>query len=231
MQDTPTWEHEQRLWDLGSLTVAGCDEAGRGPLAGPVVAGAVVLPRGCVLAGLTDSKLLDERARERLFDEVHAAAVAVGVGQASAAEIDELNILRASLLAMRRAVAALGLPVDGLLVDGQQTVPGLSVRQFAVVKGDRLSWSIAAASILAKVTRDRQLVALDAAWPGYGFAGHKGYPSPSHLAALRTLGPCPEHRRSYGPVRALLAEPPPLPPSKSRGATAQQLSLFGDGDE
>jgi ribonuclease HII len=229
--DSPTWECEATLWAGGARLVAGCDEAGRGPLAGPVVAAAVLLPPQTLLPGLTDSKLLDAPTRDRLFDAVHDVALAVGVGLCEADEIDRLNILRASLLAMRRAVEALTPAPDGLLVDGRQTVPGLRLAQQALVKGDRRSVSVAAASIVAKVSRDRLMVAHDARWPGYGFAGHKGYPAPSHLAALRALGPCPLHRRSYGPVRALLADPPPLPPARSRGASVAQLALFGDDDE
>jgi ribonuclease HII len=221
---------EEAFFVAGHALVAGCDEAGRGPLAGPVIAAAVILPRGWMCAGLTDSKQIDAATRERLDVAVRAAAVAVGVGRAEAAEIDALNILRASLLAMHRAVEALGVTVDALLVDGKFTVPGLACAQAALVKGDSRSVSIAAASIVAKVARDAELVALDALHPGYGFAQHKGYPSPLHLEALQRLGPCPAHRRTFGPVRVLLEAPPPLPPSRSRGASAAQLSLFGDGD-
>lgn len=222
----PTWEHESALMAQGAGMVAGIDEAGRGPLAGPVVAAAVILPTGLLIEGLTDSKKLDPSARDRLFEMVRDSALAVGVGRCEADEIDRLNILRATLLAMRRAVDSLGLRPDGVLVDGNQRVPGLECRQVTLVKGDSRSVSIAAASIVAKVTRDREMVRLDASYPGYGLAGHKGYPSPAHLAALAELGPSPVHRRSFGPVRALLSDPPPLPPAASRGAGPAQLALF-----
>lgn len=225
----PGWAHEQRRWDEGCRLVAGCDEAGRGPLAGPVVAAAVILPRDLALPGLNDSKKLDAAVREGLFGAVLAGATAVGIGLAEPEEIDSLNILRASLVAMRRAVAALGMPPDHVLIDGNRPAPGLPCAQTAVPGGDGSSVSIAAASIVAKVTRDAVMVRLDALFPGYGFAGHKGYPCPSHLAALELLGPCRVHRTSFGPVRALLADPPPLPPARSRGASPAQLSLFGDG--
>lgn len=220
---------EQVARAAGCRRVAGCDEAGRGPLAGPVVAAAVVLPDGLELPGLDDSKKLDPATRERLAAQIQAGAEAVGVGLASVDEIDTLNILRASLLAMRRAVEALGEPPDMLLVDGNQLVPGLGCRQQSLVDGDQRSVSIAAASIIAKVTRDALMVALDAEHPGYGLAQHKGYPCATHLAALRRLGPSPAHRRCYGPVRALLPDPPPLPPARSRGASPAQLRLFDDG--
>lgn len=210
----PTWEAESALWAEGLAVVAGCDEVGRGPLAGPVVAAAVILPRGLSLAGLDDSKKIEAARRESLHELILASAEAIGLGRAEAAEIDRLNILQASLLAMRRAVEALGRPLDGLLVDGTFTVPGVACRQVALVAGDGRSVSIAAASIVAKVTRDAELMQLDAVYPGYGFAGHKGYPSPAHLAALARLGPCPQHRRSFAPVRA---------------AVERQRSLFEDG--
>lgn len=206
--------------------VAGCDEAGRGPLAGPVVAAAVVLDPGHVPDGLDDSKRLTPDRRLSLYGELRRTAVAIGVGLADAAEIDRLNILQASLLAMRRAVGGLGIAIDLLLVDGNHLVPGLGVAQEAWVKGDQRSTAIAAASIVAKVTRDAIMERLDRLYPGYNLAGNKGYPSPDHLRALAHLGPCRIHRRCYGPVRALLADPPPLPPARRRGG--HQLSLFGD---
>ncbi len=189
---------------------------------------AVILPQTVELPGLDDSKKLDELARERLYPLVRAQAVAVGVGLSSPGEIDSLNILRASLLAMRRAVQALAVRPDLVLVDGNQRVPELGCDQLTVIDGDATSLSIAAASIIAKVTRDQIMGRLDRLYPGYGFAGHKGYGSPQHRAALASLGPCPIHRTSFAPVRALLDSPPPLPPAKTRGATPQQLSLFGD---
>lgn len=206
--------------------IAGCDEAGRGPLAGPVVAAAVIVPDGLALAGLDDSKQLDAEQRLRLFQVVRSTC-AVGVGVASAAEIDRLNILQASLTAMRRAVVALDPAPDAVLVDGNQPVPGLHCGQQTLVGGDGRSVAIAAASIVAKVVRDTMMERLDRLYPGYGFAAHKGYPCPPHLAALQALGPCPVHRTCYAPVRALLAAPPPLPPTRRRPASLQ-LSLFAE---
>jgi ribonuclease HII len=192
-------------WDEPGL-VAGVDEAGRGPLAGPVVAAAVILDDLKPIAGLGDSKVLSERKREALFDEIRAKALCCAIAQASAAEIDRLNILQATLLAMRRAVEALRLPPHRVLVDGNR-VPVLKVPVAAVVKGDALVPAISAASILAKVHRDRLCQALHAQHPAYGFDGHKGYPTPEHLAALQQHGACPEHRRSFAPVRAALERP------------------------
>jgi ribonuclease HII len=190
---------------LGASCLIGIDEAGRGPLAGPVVAAAVVLdPRGLPeLAGVRDSKELSAKARERLFPRIKACAQGVGVGWALSGEIDEMNILNATLLAMRRAVGRLAPPERAgawALVDGNQKVPGLGLPQRAVVDGDALSLSIASASIVAKVVRDRWMAVLDRRHPGYGFGRHKGYGTAAHLEALRRLGPCPEHRRSFGPV-------------------------------
>lgn len=225
----PGHELEDAARAAGRAVVAGCDEAGRGPLAGPVAAAAVILPVGLRIPGLNDSKKLKHEQRLRLYHAVRAQAIAVGLGLASPAEIDALNILQASLLAMRRALADLGCPVDHVLIDGNQRVPKLTCAQETVVKGDSRSASIAAASIIAKVTRDAVLERLDRLFPGYNLAGNKGYPSPDHLAALKELGPAVIHRTSYRPVRELLDEPPPLPPSKSRGGVVQ-LSLFGDDD-
>jgi ribonuclease HII len=183
------------------LTVAGVDEAGRGPLAGPVVAAAVVLDPGCIPPGLDDSKKLAARARARLYDALLAQA-AVGVGQAAVEEIDAVNILRASHLAMQRAVAALPQVPGLVLVDGNLVPRGMVAE--AVVKGDARVLSIAAASVVAKVTRDRVMVDLAQQFPGYGWERNMGYPSPEHLAALRKLGPTPFHRRSFAPVHNLL---------------------------
>ncbi len=192
------------------LDAAGCycgvDEAGRGPLAGPVVAAAVILDPGRPIRLLDDSKKLTEERREALFDEIRARAAGWAVAEASVAEIDELNILHASMLAMRRAVLALlddGHVFDRAHVDGNRC-PELPVLGRALVGGDASDPAIAAASILAKVTRDRQIVALDSEHPGYGLARHKGYPTPAHLAALVELGPSPVHRRTFAPVRRLL---------------------------
>jgi ribonuclease HII len=192
--------YETELLRDGYRTIAGTDEAGRGPLAGPVVAAAVILHRGQTIPGVNDSKKLSERQREKLYPIIMAEARAVGIGLCDHKEIDRLNILRASLEAMRRAVAVLPVAADFLLVDGSFTVP-LEIPQQAVIKGDSLSLSIAAASIIAKVTRDRLMVEFDLLYPGYGFAGHKGYPSASHRAAIACLGPCPIHRSSFRGVK------------------------------
>ncbi len=189
-------------WDTPGL-MAGVDEAGRGPLAGPVVAAAVILDDLHPVQGLADSKLLTPRRRERLFDEIRAKALCVCIAQASVEEIDTLNILQATLLAMRRAVEGLRLLPKYVLVDGNQ-LPRLNMPAMAIVKGDSKVPAISAASILAKVQRDRLCAELHAQWPAYGFDGHKGYPTPAHLAALRDHGACPAHRRSYAPVREVL---------------------------
>ena len=204
---------EQEAWSAGARRVAGVDEAGRGPLAGPVVAAAVLFEREYLeaeaqraLAGLDDSKKLPAARREFFHDLLSACPRAcIGVGSASVAEIDELNILRATHLAMARALAQLAPPPDLALVDGLP-VKGLPVPHRAIVGGDAASLSIAAASIIAKVTRDRLMVALAAEFPAYGFERHKGYGTPAHLAALRRHGPCPAHRRSFEPVAQLTLE-------------------------
>ena len=182
--------------------VCGVDEAGRGPWAGPVSAGAVILDLANVPAGLNDSKKLTAKARERLEIEIKATALALGVGLASPQEIDEINILQATGLAMRRAMAALQVAPAFALVDGNYRFD-LPCPLQPIVKGDALSASIAAASILAKVERDRIMMAADLDYPEYGFAGHKGYHAASHVAALRAHGPCPIHRMSWAPIRAL----------------------------
>ena len=176
--------------------ICGTDEAGRGPLAGPVAAGACILPEGYVPEGLDDSKKLTEKKREALYAQITENALAWGIGLASAAEIDEINILNASLLAMRRAIAAMGATPDLVLVDGSVN-RGVDIRSEAVIGGDAKSPSIAAASILAKVTRDRIMAELDGKYPEYGFAKHKGYPTPAHKLAVYEFGPCPEHRKSF----------------------------------
>lgn len=182
--------------------LAGVDEAGRGPLAGPVVAAAVILDELHPIGGLRDSKALTPLARERLHDAIRGRALCVAIGEASAEEIDRLNILQATLLAMQRAVRRLRLPPAGVLVDGNR-LPELDVPALAVVRGDARVPAISAASIVAKVHRDHLCAALHERWPQYGFGRHKGYPTPEHLAALRELGPCAEHRRSFAPVRGL----------------------------
>jgi ribonuclease HII len=182
--------------------VAGVDEAGRGPLAGPVVAAAVILDDLHPLRGLRDSKAVGKRTRERLFDEIRATALCFCIAEASVDEIDRLNILQATLLAMRRAVDGLRLRPARVLVDGNR-LPQLGVPAEAIVRGDAKVAAISAASILAKVHRDRLCLTLHDAHPQYGFAEHKGYPTEAHLAALREHGACPAHRRSFAPVRAL----------------------------
>ncbi len=191
-------------WNVPGL-MAGVDEAGRGPLAGPVVAAAVILDDLYPIKGLADSKVLTARRRDRLFDEIRAKALACSIAQASVEEIDRLNILQATLLAMRRAVEGLRLVPKLVLVDGNQ-LPVLRMPAEAIVKGDSKVAAISAASILAKVHRDRLCQTMHDAHPQYGFAVHKGYPTPDHLASLRAHGPCPEHRRSYAPVRAAMKE-------------------------
>lgn len=184
------------------ILVAGVDEAGRGPLAGPVVAAAVILAPRRPIDGLADSKLLSAARREALAIVIRRDAHAYAVASAEVGEIDAINILQASLLAMRRAVLALGCSPDEVLVDGNRC-PDLDCAMRAIVGGDRTEPSISAASILAKVERDAMLCSLDLEHPGYGFARHKGYPTPEHLEALRRLGPCVAHRRSFAPVAEL----------------------------
>jgi ribonuclease HII len=188
----------------GGGLVAGVDEAGRGPWAGPVMAAAVILNDSRHIAGLNDSKKLSAKARERLFDEIRAHALCFAIAQASVEEIDQLNILQATFLAMRRAVEGLRLPPKWVLVDGNR-VPALPVPVRAIVGGDAKVAAIAAASILAKVARDHDCLSLDAAYPQYGFARHKGYGTAVHAQALQALGPCPAHRRSFRPVQQALA--------------------------
>ena len=185
--------------------LCGVDEAGRGPLAGAVFAAAVILDPARPVQGLADSKLLDPARRARLAEAIRRDALAWAVASATVAEIDELNILRASLAAMARAVECLGVDPGEVVVDGLH-VPGTRWPERAVVKGDRLVPAISAASILAKTARDAEMAELDLRVPGYGFARHKGYPTPEHLAALRLLGPCEIHRRTFGPVREAIAQ-------------------------
>lgn len=189
--------------DYEAPGLAGVDEVGRGPLAGDVVAAAVILDPGQPIPGLRDSKKLSHERRVALAAQIRERALAWSVARASVEEIDRLNILQASLLAMRRAVETLQPQPDCVLVDGNR-LPRWAYRAEAVVKGDDKVPAIAAASILAKVQRDQELIALDAQYPGYGFAAHKGYPTKTHLAALASLGVTPVHRRSFAPVRKLL---------------------------
>ncbi|MHB8473419.1 MAG: ribonuclease HII [Gammaproteobacteria bacterium] len=190
-------------WHL--CLIAGVDEAGRGPLAGPVVAAAVILHPDRPIAGLADSKKLSAAQRAYLEQEIHACALAWSVGVASVEEIDAMNIFHANLLAMQRAVAGLHAPPQLALIDGNYC-PRLACRAEAIVKGDQCVAEISAASILAKEARDRIMRALDVEHPGYSFAAHKGYSTAVHLEALRTLGPCAVHRRSFAPVRAVQAQ-------------------------
>ncbi|MDG2175239.1 MAG: ribonuclease HII [Gammaproteobacteria bacterium] len=187
----------------GLHLIAGVDEAGRGPLAGDVVAAAVILPIDCTIAGLTDSKKLTPKQREKLYPLIRQQAVAFAVARASVDEIDRLNILHASMLAMKRAVTALELSPEFVYVDGNRC-PDWQYPSQAVVKGDSRIAAIAAASILAKVERDQEMRELDSRFPGYGLAQHKGYPTKAHLAALQRLGPCEIHRKSFSPVMELL---------------------------
>lgn len=187
---------ENEAQEKGYLNVCGIDEAGRGPLAGNVVAAAVILPKGLVIDGLDDSKKLSEKKREALFDIIQKEAVSFSVAWATPSEIDELNILGATMLAMRRAVEGLDIPADFALIDGN-TARGFAISVKTIVKGDAKSPSVAAASILAKVTRDRQCLELDMKYPEYGFKKHKGYPTKDHMNKLREIGPCEEHRKSF----------------------------------
>lgn len=193
--------------------IAGVDEAGRGPLAGPVVAAAVILDDLQPIAGLADSKVLTAKRRERLFDEIRAKALACCIAEASVEEIDQLNILHATMLAMRRAVEGLRLRPVKVLVDGNR-IPTLRIPAEAIVKGDAKVQAISAASILAKVHRDRLCAALHERFPHYGFDVHKGYPTAAHLSLLREHGPCEQHRRSYAPVRAAALLHTPAHPTR-----------------
>jgi len=203
---------EIELQRRGYLLIAGVDEAGRGSLAGPVVAAAVILPPRCVIVGLDDSKRVDPACRERLARAVRRHAVAVGVGMVSAAEIDLRDILRASLAAMRAAILALEPQPEAILVDAVW-VPGVRLPQLPIVHGDALCTSVAAASVVAKVERDRLLGDLGRRYPAYGFEQHKGYGTPEHWQALSAYGPCAEHRLSYHGVVAGSTEDEPLNPS------------------
>ncbi|MFO1486670.1 MAG: ribonuclease HII [Verrucomicrobiaceae bacterium] len=196
----PTLDHENTLRAEGFRVIAGIDEAGRGPLAGPVCVAAVVLPDGYSHPVLNDSKQLTESKRERLYEEITSdTCIRWHCVSVEADEIDRINILQATWEGMRRAVLALRPKADAALIDGRP-VKRFPVHHVALVKGDSLSFSIAAASIIAKVTRDRLMIALAGQHPEYGFEVHKGYPTPAHLAALRKHGPCPQHRRSFSPV-------------------------------
>ena len=199
MRETETfdlWAYERAAFADGYKLVCGVDEAGRGPLAGPVCAAAVILPPDCAIEGLNDSKKLTDKRRRALYDVIVEQAVAYGIAFASHQEIDEVNILQATFLAMRRAASQLAVQPELVLVDGNRD-PQLGLPSQTIVKGDSLSASIAAASILAKVTRDRWMEELDAKYPQYGFAIHKGYGTKRHYAALTEFGPCEEHRQTF----------------------------------
>ena len=195
---------ERSACEAGALRIAGLDEAGRGPLAGPVVAAAVVMPEGLLVPGVTDSKQLTEVRREQLYDEIIAAATAYGIGTVDERTIDEVNIREASIIAMERALAAITPPPDQLLIDGNFLLPRIPIPQRPIVKGDCLSHSIAAASILAKVFRDRLMRELHERYPQYNFLKHKGYGTKEHIDMLRLHGPCDAHRRTFQPVAGML---------------------------
>ena len=192
----PSFDFENEKRALGYKFICGCDEAGRGPLCGPVVAAAVILPEGEIIEGLNDSKKLTEKKRERLYDEIISRALAYGIAEATPAEIDEINILNASMLAMKRAIEAMEIKADFALIDGNHA-RGFDIPAEPVIKGDALSYSIAAASVLAKVTRDRGCIELDREYPEYGIAKHKGYPTKDHMDAVRLHGPAPIYRKSF----------------------------------
>ncbi|MCC6139110.1 MAG: ribonuclease HII [Nitrospira sp.] len=202
----PTEEFEQEARRCGYRRIAGVDEAGRGPLAGPVVSAAVILPVRCRLAGADDSKQLSASERERLYAEIMDRAVCVGVGSSTAEEIDRINILEATKLAMRRALAALSPAPDYLLIDAVR-LTGVDMPVRPIIKGDALSLSIAAASIVAKVTRDRLMAQFHAVYPQYNFLAHKGYGTEDHLVRLAEHGPSPIHRRTFAPVLAAVRVP------------------------
>lgn len=235
--DVPNWQWETTAWSEGWEIVAGVDEAGRGPLAGPVAAAAVVLPRGIELAGLRDSKCLQEAQREELYARIVEVAVCWAVELVEPEEIDRLNILRATHIGMARALARLSQAPCGALVDGLPA-QGLPCPHRALVRGDARCMSIAAAAILAKVTRDRHMVELDRRYPGYGLARHKGYPTRDHMAALRELGPSPCHRLTFRPVAELqcstssgatLAAPETSGSPGTEGAGASAPPTIGEG--
>lgn len=222
---------ERELWTSGITHVAGVDEAGMAPLAGPVIAAAAILPKEWTLRGLDDSKkILDEERREEFAVEIKAHALAWAVGRAEVEEIDSLNIYHAGLLAMRRAVEALALAPGHLLVDARK-VPGVSIPQRGIIHGDALSLSIAAASILAKTTRDALMRQHDAEYPGYGFSSHKGYPTPAHFKAIKTLGICPIHRKSFGIVKQIVRTAAGFPPPEQQSLFAETEVITDPRDE
>lgn len=196
MSNGNMWEIEDSVYARGFTVICGVDEAGRGPLAGPVCAAAVILPPHLEIPGLTDSKKLTDKKRRELFPVIQEQAIAYGIGYASEQEIDEINILQATYEAMRKAIAGLSVQPDILLNDAV-TIPNVEINQIPIIKGDAKSVSIAAASILAKVTRDHMMMEYDTLFPEYGFAKHKGYGTAAHISVIKKIGPCPIHRRSF----------------------------------
>ncbi|MCH8089703.1 MAG: ribonuclease HII [Chloroflexi bacterium] len=212
MSVSPSWNWDRALLSRGHRFLAGVDEVGRGPLAGPVMAGAVILPIGLNstwIAEVNDSKLLSPRVRRTLSDRIWEEALAVGIGSASTDEIDRVGIVPATRLAMGRAIRRLKVSPDCLLIDAMR-LPEVALPQESIIRGDSISISIAAASIVAKVARDRLMVKMDSRYPGFGFQRNKGYGTPEHLKALGRLGPCPIHRLTFAPVSACRAGLPPL---------------------
>lgn len=222
----PDLKYENDLWQKGRRFIAGIDEAGRGPLAGPVVAAAVVFDQSSeIIEDVRDSKMISARKREQVYDKITAGAKAIGIGLVSPEEIDRINILRATHKAMRQAIGRLKLKIDHILVDG----PGLPDKiypQTAIIGGDRLCYSIAAASIVAKVYRDRIMVAMDRVFPGYGFAKHKGYGTVEHLKAVRKLKPCPIHRKSFSGVREYLVDIQNVANNRYLGKYGEDLAAY-----
>jgi ribonuclease HII len=223
----PTDIFEVEARRCGYRYIAGLDEAGRGPLAGPVVAAAVILPRCCRLPGLNDSKQLSEAERNRLYATITTKACIIGVGSASEQEIDGINILEATRLAMRRAILSMSLFPDFLLLDAL-TIPFVSIPQRAIITGDCLSQSIAAASVIAKVTRDRMMAEYHREYPEYNFLSHKGYCTPEHLRLLKRHGPCAIHRRTFWPVLIRLTRRTSSPSEQSAGRTRRRPALDVD---
>ncbi len=223
---------ETHLWQEGHEAIAGVDEAGMSPLAGPVAAAAVILKPGTRISGINDSKKLDANSRERLAEEIKEKAASWSVAFVEVEEIDTINIYWAGLLAMQRAVKGLAVTPQRLLIDAKR-LKEVAIPQQAIIKGDTKSASIAAASILAKVSRDALMRTLDMRRPGYGFADHKGYPVRAHYAALSRLGACAAHRRSFGPVREVLGLPPlppwPLPSERAEAPSGSKASVLRDG--
>jgi len=208
-------QFERAGWARGFRRIAGLDEAGRGPLAGPVVASAVILPEDFHLSGLRDSKKLTALQRDRFFEEINRRAVAVGIGIVDSDLIDRLNILKATVLAMRRALDRLAVTPDYLLIDAL-SLPDVDIPQEPLIRGDDLSQSIAAASVVSKVSRDRMMVEFDRRYPEYNFRSHKGYGTAEHIRALKRFGPCPIHRRTFHPVRVSAEGGDPAPAGRGQ---------------